>query len=197
MAPSNTYLQDEKVQAQIAAHDPRLVKFSQTWFPGEDPTTHCDFNRNRELQLLEEYLSQFDDSDFRSGNVTVDGAARTMYGTTDDYLLTRITSVHLHPASQFNKNVMQNGQVVVPAPGGLIVRDDRRQVALNRWQTAVDNRQNKVVRAMARGTKTLEAERKRTLRIDPTAETELKQITQKSAELISAQNRLALGMGEQ
>lgn len=196
MAPSNTYLQDEAVQAKIAAHDPHLVKFSQTWFPGEDPTTHCDFNRNRELELLDKYLSQFDDSDFRSGNVTVAGASQTMYGTSDDYLVTRITSVHLHPASQFNKNVMRNGQVVVPAPGGQIVRDDRRRVALDRWQGAVDTRQGKVLRSMARGVKTLEAERKRTLRIDPTAETELKEISRASCEAINVQNRLALGQGE-
>jgi hypothetical protein len=196
MAPTNTYLQDEAAQTKIAAHDSRLVKFSQTWFPGEEPTTHCDFNRTRELELLDEYLSQFDDTDFRGGNVTVDGACQKLYGSTDEYLLSRVTQTHLHPASTFNKNMMRNGQVVVAAPGGLIVRDDRRRVALDRWQVAVDKRQARVVGTIARGTKTLEAERKRSLRIDPTAETELKEISRASAEAINIQNRLALGQGE-
>ena len=103
MAPGNDYLMDESVQQQLAAHDNKLIKGSTVWFPGETPTVHWDFNRAKEVELLNGYLSGFQDIDFRDGNVTVQDATQATYGTTDEYLTGRIANTHLHPASAFNK----------------------------------------------------------------------------------------------
>lgn len=197
MAPSNTYLQDKAVQDHLAAHDPLLIKYTATWSPGQDPEQHCDFNRDREFELLGDHLRQFTDADFRSGNVLIADALQAAYGTSnDEYLAARLTSTHLHPASTFNKKVMSNGQVMTADPSGThIIRGDRRQLALEIAQMAADLAATKAARSLTRIGKSLTYQNRKALRVDPTAKKEIGEIGYRTAENIQEQTRLALNPG--
>lgn len=196
MAPRNTYLMDETVQRRLADHDRQLIKGSTTWFPGEEPEVHWDFNRAKEFELLGAFLDRFSDLDFRDGKVTLEEAARATYGVSDDYLVGRIATTHLNPASGFNKTCM-NGQVcVVDADGSHIIRDDRVRVARERYQAAADKFQHRVTKTTVSAGKSLNAEQRRSLRIAPGAEEQLKQITEVVVDATMRQTRRALGAGE-
>lgn len=196
MAPTNTYLMDETIQARLAAHDRQLIKGSTTWFPGEDPEVHWDFNRSKEFELLGDFLDQFSDIDFRDGKVTIEDAARATYGSSDEYLVGRITTTHMHPASGFNKTRM-NGQVAVVAQDGShIIRDDRLRIATERYQAAADKFEHRVAKSIGTASKSLKAEQRRSMRIAPDAGNEVAAITEKTWADTSSQGRLAIGQGE-
>lgn len=196
MAPSNEYLMDQTIRARLAEHDRKLIKGSTTWFPGEEPEVHWDFNRTKEFELFQSFLDRFTDLDFRDGNVTVEAAATATYGFADDYLTSRIATTHLNPASGFNKACM-DGQVAVVAPDGShIIRDDRLRVATERFQAAADKFQHRVAKTTTSAGKSLNAERRRSLRIASDAEDRLKEIAQHTWDATSEQTRLALGRGD-
>ena len=178
MAPSNPFLMDEHVQQQLAAHDQKLIKGSTVWFPGETPEVHWDFHRPKELELLGGFLNGFSDIDYRDRKVTVTDACRATYGMVDEYLVSRIAGTHLNPASQFNKTQM-NGQVaVVASDGATIVRDDRLRVAMDITQEAADRYEHRVTKAQDTASKSLKLKLKRSLRIAPGADVQLKAITE-------------------
>ena len=195
MAPSNEYLLDETVQQRLAAHDNKLIKGHTVWFPGETPEVHWDFNRSKEFELLGAYVNGFQDIDFRDGNVTVQDAALATYGTTDEYLTGRIANTHLHPASAFNK-AQTNGMVTMATADGRIIRDDRLLVAKERFQEAADRFEHRVVKSSTAAAKSLNAEKRRSLRIAPGAEQDLAAITSGTLDSVLGQQQRALGQGE-
>lgn len=195
MAPGNEYLLDADVQQELAAHDGKLIKGSTVWFPGEQPEVHWDFNRAKEFELLGGYLGGFQDIDFRDGNVTVQGATLATYGKVDDYLLGRVAGTHLHPASAFNK-AQTNGLVTMATADGRIVRDDRMAVARERYQDAADRYEHRVVKSSTAAAKSLNAEKRRSLRIAPGAEQDLVEITSGALTSVLGQQQRALGQGE-
>lgn len=197
MAPSNDYLLDEQVQQRLAAHDHKLIKGSTVWFPGEAPEVHWDFNRPKEYELLAAFLDGFSDIDYRDGKVTVDDAARAVYGTADEYLTGRIASTHLNPASGFNKT-LANGEVVMMAADGVrIIRDDRMRVAQDRYQEAADKFEHRVVKSTTAAARSLKAAHKRSIRIAPTAKNELSAISTNTLNNVTGQQQLAIEAAEQ
>jgi hypothetical protein len=195
MAPSNEYLVDEVVQRQLAGHDNKLIKGHTTWFPGEEPEVHWDFNRPKEFELLGAYLDGFQDIDFRDGNVTVRNAALATYGTVDDYLLGRVANTHLHPASAFNK-AQTNGMVILATADGRIIRDDRLRVATEMHQAALDVATHRITKTVASAGKRVGASQRRALRIAPGAEKDLAVLTETTVDDIMGETRRALGRGE-
>jgi hypothetical protein len=196
MAPSNDYLLDETVRERLAAHDRRLIKGSTSWFPGEEPEVHWDFNRAREFELLTAYLDGFTDLAYRDGEVTVEGAAEATYGTGDDYLKGRISGTHLNPASGFNKG-LANGEVVMVGPDGeRIIRGNRVAVASERVQAAADQGQHRMIRAAAIAARQVATAKRRGLRIAPAAAGELDAIINSAVENTVEQQRLAFGVLE-
>jgi hypothetical protein len=195
MAPTNDWLMDASIQQQLAAHDPKLIKGSTTWFPGEEPVEHWDFHRPREMERLAEFLESHTDLDFRNGNVTVDDAAMAVYGLLDPYLTNRIRNVHLNPSSGFNKTRMDGTIAVVDVDEATIIQDDRNRVALAVYQARLDRYQEKVGKAIAREGKGVKRAERRALRIAPTSEEKLREVTEQTVEATFQETRRTLGTG--
>jgi hypothetical protein len=195
MAPSNDYLQDETVQTELAAHDAHLIKGSTTWFPGEDPQVHWDFNRAKEWELLSGYVGQYSDLQFRQGEVTLEEAVKATYGKTDEYLTNRLQG-HLKPGSGFNHSLM-NGEVCIVGPDGAsLIRDNRRRLAEEVKQAANDEAEIQSAKKLVVQGKKATLGTKRALRIDPSAQEACEIIDRKTVEHLMNQGILSLGSGD-
>lgn len=194
MAPTNDYLMADDVLQRLGAHDPKLVKCSTSWFLGEEPEIHRDFNRTQEISRLAAYLDRCTEADFSEGNVTIDDAARSVYGYTDDYLCHRIASTHLNPGSAFNKS-LPNGTVAMLGPEGVIVHGNRIQVAEAELQIALDKLNHRVVKTATSEAKGLARAERKAMRIAPDASDQLRELTRSAVEETFGTAQRALGRG--
>ena len=195
MAPSNPYLVDEAVQRKLAEHDGKLIKCLSVRFPGGESEEHWDFHRPKEYELLNAFLGRFSDVDYREGKVTVEDAVVATYGTADEYLRNRIVKTHLRSDSAFNKAHM-NGMVTMATEDGLIVRGDRVVVATRDFQEKADAGQRRLVKSAGTVAKSLNVQRRRSLRIAPSAAGELDAIANEMLNNVVDEQQRALGQGE-
>jgi hypothetical protein len=167
MAPSNPYLEDKDVQQRLAAHNNRLIKRTSIEFLGEEPEVHWDFNRAVEFALLNAFLDQFAEPDFRDGKVTVKAAAGAVYGSdVDDYLQNRAIGL-LRPASGFNKEYSLNGLLFVALANGSIARANRGELADSELITRTDMARERLEKTALVQFRGINAAYKRAVRIDP------------------------------
>jgi hypothetical protein len=177
VAPANKYLEDEGVRTRLREKHPRLIyKTTIESEPGVEEV-HWDFKGAVEGELLDGYVDDFADPDFRTGHVTLEGAVLGTYGYSDESVVKRMQN-HFVPWSPWNKS-RPNGQVcIIDTDGTTIVRGDRRalSVAYKTGESLKDS--VTAVKVFDRLGRRRELVNKRALKIDPSAGPELEQIDQ-------------------
>jgi hypothetical protein len=160
-------LNNDDNRQRLTEADPHMVRCSSTWYPGEDPTFHYDFERSVELGLLQQFLSGFSGSDFADGNVTLVMAAKGVYRYEDPYLVNRMRG-HLSVArGDFNVKYASDGIAYHVLDDDTIARDDKEDLAQRWMQERADSRRSVMERKAGLEARGVERESKRAKKLAP------------------------------
>jgi hypothetical protein len=196
VAPTNEYLNNDDNRQRLTEVDPHLVRCSSTWYAGEEPTLHFDFERAVELGRLQAFLDRFNGADFADGKVTLGMATEAVYSYEDPYLLGRMRGHLSVGRGDFNVRYT-DGTAYHVLDDDTVARDDKDNLARRWLQERADTRRAAVERRAGVEARGVEREAKRATKLAPASVGELDSIKHRWGHevpaLVEQQTRKALG----
>lgn len=198
MAPSNEFLDNNDVVAQLTANNPKMVRYSAFWYDGasdEDKSPHRDFDRPTELPALVNFLATNPATTVPVTDIvaaTYESAGVRIEADTEGYLPNRVRG-HLAPGSRtlakyWATNTAMNGDIwIIAADGENAIRVNRHDLATAFFQGQADDSDVRVVKRLSIEARKLNAARRKSLAMDPTSETDLNEIEARSRDNIRRQ----------